>query len=276
MTVLHAALPPTASTAAASAERDAMTLELIAQLRSCREAPTASHLLDEVVRLNMPLARSLAAAYSRRGVDADDLYQVACLALLKAVYGFDLERGPRFASYAVPTIRGELRRYFRDHSSAIRPPRELQELRLAIAVARHDITQRLGREASVADLCEVLGSSEEAVRRAQVAAANHHLQSLDAPVSGGGSASASTVVSFGERLPDAADHIDRLEWRVTLQDAVDTLDERSRAILRLRFVDDLTQSQIAERIGVSQMQVSRLLARILDRLRGQLAPPEAG
>jgi RNA polymerase sigma-B factor len=164
----------------------------------------------------------------------------------------------------VPTIRGELRRYFRDQSSAVRPPRELQELRLAIAVARGDITQRLGREATVYDMSRVVGASPDMVRRAQLAAANHNPASLDAQT---GSSS-----SLADRLACSVDEVDRLEWRVTLQDAVDELDARSRDILRMRFVEDRTQVQIAQRLGVSQMHVSRLLGRILARLRERIEP----
>lgn len=245
-------------------DRDTQSLCLIEQLHATDDADDARRLLDAVVRLNTPLARALAASYSRRGVDHDDLYQVACLALLKAVHGFDTTRGPRFTSYAVPTIRGELRRYFRDHSSAVRPPRELQELRLAIAVARGDITQRLGREATVLDMSKAVGASPEMIRRAQLAAANHNPASLDAQPG--------STASLADRLANPVDEVDRLEWRVTLQDAVDELDGRSRDILRMRFVEDLTQVQIADRLGVSQMHVSRLLSRILARLRDRMAP----
>ncbi len=247
-----------------SDDRDELTAGLLRRLRSTQDAAEARELLDRVVKLNMPLARTLAGSYSRRGIDHDDLYQVACLALLKAIHGFDTERGGRFTSYAVPTIRGELRRYFRDHSSPVRPPRELQELRLAIAVARGDITQRLGREATIHDMSKALGASPEMVRRAQLAATNQHPHSLDAqsPVN----------LPLAERLATPVDEMDRLEWRVTLQDAVDDLDARSREILRMRFVEDLSQTQIAERLGVSQMHVSRLLSRILARLRERVHP----
>lgn len=245
-------------------DRDTLTTHLIERLRSADDATEAGRLLDRVVRLHLPLARSLAGSYSRRGVDSDDLYQVACLALLKAVHGFDAARGGRFIPYAVPTIRGELRRYFRDQSSSVRPPRELQELRLAIAVARGDITQHLGREASVHDMSLAVGATPDMIRRAQLAASNHHPHSLD---------SSSVATSpLAERLASPVDEMDRLEWRVTLQDAVAVLDARSREILRMRFVEDLTQTQIAERLGVSQMHVSRMLSRILDRLRERVQP----
>lgn len=245
-------------------DRDALTTYLIEALRSVDDDTEAGRLLDRVVRLHMPLAKTLAGAYSRRGIDSDDLYQVACLALLKAVHGFDTTRGRPFIGYAVPTIRGELRRYFRDQSSPVRPPRELQELRLAIAVARGEITQRLGREASVHDISRALGASPDMVRRAQLAASNQHPHSLDT--------TPTATTPLAERLATPVDEMDRLEWRVTLQGAVSGLDPRSREILRMRFVEDLTQSQIAERLSVSQMHVSRLLTRILDRLRERVQP----
>jgi RNA polymerase sigma-B factor len=245
-------------------DRDSLTAHLVQRLRSTDDATEAGLLLDRIVRLHMPLAKSLAGAYARRGIDSDDLYQVACLALLKAVHGFDTTRGRPFTGYAVPTIRGELRRYFRDQSSPVRPPRELQELRLAIALTRGDITQRLGREASVYDMSRALGASPDMVRRAQLAASNHHPHSLDT--------AATATVPLAERLAAPVDEMDRLEWRVTLQDAVNGLDTRSREILRMRFVEDLTQTQIAKRLGVSQMHVSRLLSRILGRLRERVQP----
>ncbi len=245
-------------------DRDTLTLTLIERLRCVDDPAEAGRLVDRIVRLHMPLAKALAGAYARRGIDSDDLYQVACLALLKAVHGFDTTRGRPFTGYAVPTIRGELRRYFRDQSSPVRPPRELQELRLAIALTRGDITQRLGREASVHDMSRALGASPDMVRRAQLAASNHHPHSLDTM--------ATAAAPLAERLTTPVDEMDRLEWRVTLQDAVGALDARSRDILRMRFVEDLTQTQIAERLGVSQMHVSRLLSRILDRLRERVQP----
>ncbi|MGV1007635.1 MAG: sigma-70 family RNA polymerase sigma factor [Dermatophilaceae bacterium] len=251
-------------TSAARQDRDSLTPALIERLRAAGESAEARALLERVVRLHMPLARSLAGGYAHRGIDIDDLYQVACLGLLKAVHGFDTTRGKPFSAYAVPTIRGELRRHFRDHSSPVRPPRELQELRLAIAGAHGEITQRLGREATVEDMSLAVGASPEMVRRAQLAASNHRPQSLDTTTT--------TAAPLAERLADSVDEMDRLEWRVTLRGAVAALDERSRDILRMRFVDDLTQSQIAERLGVSQMHVSRLLARILDRLREGVRP----
>ena len=213
----------------------------------------------------MPLARSLAGSYSRRDVDSDDLYQVACLALLKAVHGFDAARGGRFTAYAVPTIRGELRRHLpRPVQLGPPSPGSCREPRLAIAVARGDITQRLGREASVHDMSLAVGATPDMIRRAQLAASNHHPHSLDTP-------SAATT-PLAERLASPVDEMDRLEWWVTLQDAVAVLDPRSRDILRMRFVEDLTQTQIAERLGVSQMHVSRMLSRILDRLRERVQP----
>lgn len=230
---------------------------LIVRMRASGDPAEVERLLDLVVRQAIPLAYSIAATYANRGVDRDDLNQVAALALLKAVHRFDVARGIPFAGYAGPTIRGELRRYFRDQGSMVRPPRELQELRLAVNAIRPDITQRLGREATCSDLARAVGSTNAKVEAARIAEMAQRPQSLDCTPDGCARAGAGQT---GE------DPIDRLEWRLTLRQAVSSLPERDRTILRLRFVEDLTQREIAARIGVSQMHVSRLLSGIRSRL----------
>jgi len=242
-------------------EREELTRSLLAQAGSAGE-PDRTRLHQEVVELNMPLARAIAASYANRGVDIDDLRQVSYLALLKSVQGFDVGRTSSFAAYAVPTIRGEVRRYFRDHGSLIRPPRELQELRLAIASVANELTQQLRRQLSVTDLSIALGISEDLVRRTQLASVNQRPQSLEAPHPSWG--------TVGMRIASPEDDLDRLEWALSLRHEVAALDGRSQEILAMRFVEELTQDEIAERLGISQMQVSRLLGKILGRLRGQL------
>lgn len=237
------------------------TAELVAALPTADPAdrPDLEH---EVVLQNMPLARSIALSYAGRGIDTDDLCQVAYLALLKAARGYQPDRGPSFAAYAVPTIRGELRRHFRDHAGVVRPPRELQELRLAVAVAVEDLGQRLGREVTTSDLARALETSRDRIRQAKVAASNARPQSLEA--------GDSEHRPISERLADPTDDIAKLESVMDLRRAVARLDERAQTILRLRFVEDFTQARIAQELGISQMQVSRELSRILGRLRGRL------
>lgn len=249
------------SSLSAYREREELTRSLLEEAARGGEQDR-SRLHQEAVELNMPLARAIAASYAARGVEIDDLRQVSYLALLKAVQGFDITRSSSFAAYAVPTIRGEVRRYFRDHGSLVRPPRELQELRLAIASVSNELTQQLRREPSAADLSIALGITEDAVRRTQLASVNQRPQSLEAPHP--------TWGTFGMRLASPEDDLDRMEWALTLRHEVAALDARSQSILAMRFVEELTQDQIADRLGISQMQVSRLLSKILSSLRGQL------
>lgn len=251
------------SSLSAYREREELTRSLLEQASDAGDPDTRRRLQQQAVELNIPLARSIAVSYVSRGIDLEDLQQVAYLALVKAVQGFDVERSTSFAAYAVPTIRGEVRRHFRDHGSLVRPPRELQELRLSIASVSNELTQQLHRELRATDLAIALGISENLVRQTQLAAANQRPHSLEAPHP--------TWGTFGSRLASPEDDLDRLEWAVTIRHEVAALDERSQAILAMRFVEEMTQDQIAERLGISQMQVSRLLASILRRLRVQLS-----
>jgi RNA polymerase sigma-B factor len=217
---------------------------------------------DELIERYMPLARSLALRYRRASEPLDDLIQVASVGLVKAVDRWDPGRGLAFSSYAVPTILGELRRYFRDSTWDVRPARDLQELCLAVEDARDSLWSRLGRSPTVADLARHLGRTDESVMEALQATEGRSLRSLDAPVheEEGDSASA------GELLGVDDSEYDRVEAVVTLQRLTGILDERAREILRLRFQEDLLQSEIAEQVGCSQMHVSRIIRASLERL----------
>ena len=218
--------------------------------------------------LNQSMARALAQQYQRRGVDSEDLVQVAMLGLVKAVRGYcpGVERA--FAAYAVPTIRGEIRRYFRDRGWMIRPPRSLQELNRDVRVAEPELAQRLQRMPTTGDLASHLGVDSDAVDEAREASGSYYARSLDSPLGDSGQPLCDVV-------PDPQEPLELVNSVLTLQPALKVLGARERSILRLRFVDNLTQEQIGDRLGVSQMQVSRLLTGILAKLRKSMEDQRA-
>jgi RNA polymerase sigma-B factor len=218
---------------------------------------------DVLVARFMPLARSLARRYDRSSEPFEDLLQVASLGLIKALDRFDVERGHAFASFAVPTILGELKRYFRDSGWAVHVPRGPQERALKVEQARQQLTSAGGRPPTVFELAEYLELSTEDVLAALAAAQAYDALSLDAPRPSESGESASYGEHFGEEEAGYA----LVEANATIAGALRHLPERERLVLHLRFVEDLTQTEIAARIGVSQMQVSRLLRRSLEQLR---------
>lgn len=220
-------------------------------------------LREELAVRYSPLAEGLARRYTNRGETYDDLLQVARLGLLKAIDGFDDTRGASFGAYAEPTILGELRRHFRDKRWAMRVPRDLKEALPRIRSAIDELSTDLGREPETAEVAEEAGMEEEQVLDALEAADTSRPSSLDAPVVSG-EPEASTV---GELVGEPDENIDQTEWGVMLEERLERLDERDREVLYLRFVEDLTQTEIGERVGVSQMQVSRILSAALERLR---------
>jgi RNA polymerase sigma-B factor len=226
---------------------------------------------DELVQRFLPLARKLARRYNGAREPFDDLLQVASLGLVKAVDRFDLGRGTAFSSFAVPTILGELKRYFRDLGWAVHVPRGAQELAVKVEDAHQKMSARAGRAPTVHELSQYLELDVADVLDALETARAHHASSLDAPHDDGEGESGSVVDSFGHEDPD----LQLADDRVTVGEAARHLSRRERDVLRLRFVDDFTQTQIAERIGVSQMQVSRILRRAITRL-GELAADGAG
>lgn len=233
------------------------TEDLLVQAHEIGDADRRRELHHRVIESNRPLALLLARRYAGRGVELDDLEQVAMLALCQAVSRYDPRVGRGFAAFAVPTVRGELRRHFRDHTWLVRPSRSSQELTAAVRALTPLLTQRLGREPKVDDLAAALDCSAAELRRAfsegcLVGA------SLDAPC--GGEPDGATWATV---LPDARDFLSRLEDRLTLADFLSGLDERDQQILHMRYVNDLTQEQIGRVMGVSQMQISRILARIV-------------
>jgi RNA polymerase sigma-B factor len=215
-----------------------------------------------VVARFLPLARQLAAGYAHRSESFDDLFQVACLGLVNAVDRFDSTRGVAFSSYAVPTILGELKRHLRDKTWSVRVPRDLQELGLAVEGASERLTAELGRAPTVDEVAETVGAAREGVLEARGALSAYHAGSLDESPSGRDDDDPLlSVLGCDEQGYDG------VEQRVLLDSMLGCLARRERDVVRLRFVDDLTQTMIAEEVGLSQMQVSRVLRRSLDRLR---------
>jgi RNA polymerase sigma-B factor len=224
--------------------------------------PTRAKMRDELVSLHMPLVQYLARRFRNRGEPLDDLVQVATIGLIKSIDRFDTERGVEFSTYATPTIVGEIKRHFRDKGWAIRVPRRLQELKLALTKTTAELSQQLGRSPTVAELAERLGMSEEEVLEGLESANAYAAVSLDAP-EGSDEGSGAVSDTLGEYDAD----LERIENREALKPLLENLPERERKIIALRFFANMTQSQIAIQLGISQMHVSRLLARTLADLR---------
>src|SRR4051794_34764584 len=218
----------------------------------------------------LPLARQLARRYERPEEPFDDLFQVACLGLVKAIDRFDLSRDVAFSSYAVPTILGEIKRYFRDRTWAVRVPRDLQELALRVDRTVTELSTDLHRQPTVGELADKLGLDEEQVLEALEASAAYRTTSLSLPRSNEDEAGE----TLGDTVGTAEEGFGLAEHRATLDRLLQAVSPREREVLRLRFEQDLTQAEIGERIGVSQMQVSRIIRQSLARLRG-LAEPRA-
>jgi RNA polymerase sigma-B factor len=222
-------------------------------------------LRERLVHAHLGLANSLAARFSSRQEAADDLHQAALLGLLHAVDRFDPTRGIQFTTFAWATISGELKRHFRDRTWGVRVPRRVQELYLVTAEAMDALTNSLGRSPTIAEVAERIGASEEEVVEALEARTAYRLASIDTPVAGSADGD-ETSMQLGSDDPGFG----VVEQRSVLADLVNRLPEREREIIHLRFNEELTQAEIATRVGVSQMHVSRLLRRSLEQL-GELA-----
>lgn len=243
--------------------------ELFERLRQSGDARAREQLIERY----LPLARQLARRYQRAEEPLEDLVQVASLGLLKAVDRFDRAREVAFSSYAVPTILGELKRHFRDRTWSVRVPRDLQELALRVDRAVTQLSAGQRRSPSVGEIAQAVGASPEHVLEALEAAAAYRAGSLDAPRSAQGEDPTETVA---DSLADEDSGFLRAEQRATLEPLLARISERERLVLQLRFGEDLMQAEIGERIGVSQMQVSRLIRQALARLRAGLEEPPGG
>ncbi len=226
---------------------------------------------EELVRRFLPLARSLARRYGRSSEPFEDLLQVASLGLLKAIDRYDGERGHAFQSYAVPTILGEMRRYFRDSGWAIHVPRGAQERALRVRDAQERLSNESGRSPTVNQIAEYLEADVEDVIDALQAIRAYETVSLDAPRGSGDE----DIVPYGETIGSEDERYELVELDATVASALSHLPARDRLVLQLRFIEDLTQTEIAERVGISQMQVSRLLRRSLEQLRALTGAPGA-
>jgi RNA polymerase sigma-B factor len=222
---------------------------------------------EEMITSLLPLARRLASRYRHSGESQDDLEQVAYLGLVKAVDRYEPERGP-LVRYAVPTILGELRRHFRDKGWGTHVPRSVQENLLDVTAATDKLLTQLGRAPTTYEIAATTGIPSEDVIYALDAARSYTPAALDAPVTGDETESR----ALGETLGSVDQHFDYVELGEAIGPAFRILPEREQTIVQLRFFEDLTQSEIAERVGISQMHVSRLLRRALDSLHNAVAP----
>ncbi|MFG3506937.1 RNA polymerase sigma factor SigF [Streptomyces sp. NPDC047821] len=223
---------------------------------------------NTLIEMNASLVRYAAGRFRSRGDQMEDIVQVGMIGLIKAIDRFELSREVEFPTFAVPYIVGEIKRFFRDTSWAVHVPRRLQEARVELAKATEELSTRLGRTPTVRELAELMSLSEEEVIEARMASNGYNATSLDAALHSGEDDDAALADFIGAEDP-AMELVENFQ---TLAPLLDQLEERDRCILHLRFVEELTQAQIGERLGVSQMHVSRLLTRILKRLRtGMLA-----
>jgi RNA polymerase sigma-B factor len=253
-------------------ERDSRarrTADLLDELdrTSCPER--REQLFGDLVEVNMCVARSIAARYRNRGISDDDLEQVAYLALVRSARSYEHSSGHNFLSYVVPSIRGEVRRHFRDQGWMVRPPRRVQEIQSGLERTESHLQNSLGRAPDAEELASEMGASVSEVREALAATGCFSPVSLDQVTS-------TETTSLGDQLgaPDRA--LEVLEARLVVAPLVRSLDARERRILELRYFHDCTQQEIADDIGVTQMQVSRLLTGLMTRLRRELEAAESG
>lgn len=247
--------------------RTQRTQDYLARAAVSRSVAAEKALFEEVVMLNLPISDRLALRYSGRGIPSQDLVQVARLGLIKAVHRFDPDAGHDFLSFAVPTIVGELKRHFRDCGWTVRPPRRIQELQPQIRDASSTLTQTLGRTPTRTDIADFLAIDESLVVEALAANGCFSPTSLDQPAPGG----SNPRPNWEDALGQTDNGLAMVEAKLALAPIFRGLCDRDRNVLRLRSVDGLTQQEIGRVIGVSQMQVSRILARILRLTRDELA-----
>ncbi|MGW0710684.1 RNA polymerase sigma factor SigF [Streptomyces sp. NPDC002643] len=241
------------------------TTEAFVRLADTPAGPDHDSLRDELVRAWLPMAERIAVRFGRRGEPLEDLYQVAALGLVKAVDHYDPERGRAFAAYAVPTITGEIKRHFRDHTWALHVPRRVQDLRNRVRRASRELAQTTpGRAPTIAEIAEHTQLSESDVRTGMDALTCFSTLSLDAEMPG------TDGYSLADALGASDSGYDSIVDRLAVAPCLRGLPERERTILYLRFFGGMTQSHIAQQLGISQMHVSRLLTRCFARLREEV------
>lgn len=242
----------------------ARSLDLFDRLAG--DGPGAVGARDELVRLHLPLVEHCARRFRNRGEPHEDLVQVGTIGLLKAVDRFDRDRGVEFSTYATPTIIGEIKRHFRDKGWAVRVPRRLQELRMQIGATTAELTQSLGRSPTARELADALGCSVEEIVEGLESGQAYSTLSLDATTD-----TEDPAGPMLEAMGADDENLAQVELRESLKPLLEALGPREKRILLLRFFRNMTQSQIAAEVGISQMHVSRLLSRTLERLRADLA-----
>jgi RNA polymerase sigma-B factor len=228
---------------------------------------------EKLIEQYLPLVRSLARRYSYRGEQLEDLVQVGCIGLIKAIDRFDIERGVELTTYATPNIIGEIKRHFRDKGWSIRVPRGLQELNVRLSHLVEDLTVQLERSPTIAELAKAAGVEEEEVLEALESGQAYATLSLSA--GGGGGSDDGSDLDPLESLGELEHEYEVSEDRAVLAPGLRALDDRERRILHLRFFEGLTQSQIAQQVGISQMHVSRLIRRALEKIRDEIAVEES-
>ncbi|WSB52702.1 SigB/SigF/SigG family RNA polymerase sigma factor [Streptomyces cellulosae] len=220
---------------------------------------------NTLIEMNMSLVRFAAGRFRGRGDDMDDVVQTGMIGLIKAIDRFELSREVEFTSFALPYIVGEIKRFFRDTTWAVHVPRRLQELRVELARAREELSSRLDREPTVAELATLMNISEQQVVEGQIAANGYNSSSLDAALTGDGPEHGEAVLA--DFIGVEEERLALVEDFHTLAPLIAELSDRDREILHMRFVEEITQAEIGERLGCSQMHVSRLIKRIIARLR---------
>ncbi|WP_443063249.1 RNA polymerase sigma factor SigF [Streptomyces sp. NBC_00445] len=257
----HRSTPPAADRSDARA--------MFVEMRKLQDGSSEyAELRNRLVRMHLPLVEHLARRFRNRGEPLDDLTQVATIGLIKSVDRFDPERGVEFSTYATPTVVGEIKRHFREKGWAVRVPRRIQELRLALASATAELSQEHGRPPTVHELAKKLSISEEEVLEGLESAHAYSTLSLDVPDTDDESPAVADTLGVEEEA------LEGVEYRESLKPLLEDLPPRERRILLLRFFGNMTQSQIAQEVGISQMHVSRLLARTLAQLREKLLVEE--
>lgn len=244
--------------------------EMFRQLKSLdAESVAFTRQRDAIVARYLPVADNIAHRFRGRGESHDDLVQAARVGLINAINRYDVDRGADFLSFAVPTMMGEVRRHFRDCGWAVKVPRGIKELQPQLHRARAELSQQSGRAPNATEIAEYLGIDRKIVVEATIAAGNYSTVSIDVPLTHG-----DDDIAVGDTLGHFDSSLDRVLDIETVRPVIAALPDREREVIRLRFFDNLSQTQIAERIGCSQMHVSRLLSRALSRVRDQVIEPD--
>ena len=252
---------------AADSEYGHLTPLLVEYSGLARDDPRRERLRDELVTGYLPIAQHIARRFAHRGEPLDDLVQVATVGLINAVDRYSPEKGADFFSFAVPTISGEVRRHFRDQGWSMRVPRRLKDMHVSINAVVSELSQRLGRAPKPTEIAERLGVPVSEVLEGLEASEAYRSSSLDEMLS-----SEQGSATVGELVGEADAELDRVDYRQALRPVLAELADRERTIVMLRFFGNMTQTQIAEQVGISQMHVSRLLTQTLGRLRSRLDP----